>query len=348
MGDERNRVRPLRVRPGARFACFGDGLCCADVHALGSLTRREVRMLRLIADEAVVHRPDLGAHVLQVGSSGRCVFREPEGCALHARLGVAAKPGSCSRYPFGLTATPSGGRITTSHRCPCRTLGDRPPVTTEGAAPSLVDAAGRLWAERRLHGSVAIEGRRRVPFARWEAYEAELLTRLAAGVAPEAVLDRAPLSELAEGSWPQVGYDLAAEVIEPADPPLSRFDVATAWFASALIELSGDEAPIVIDRGRPWADAFDRAEARSRPGDPLAIYADWIADAIWDLGWVAHGSFARARADLATRLAIARRVDGWLRTFGVRPDRAAAEAVMVVESVGLAPAWSSVIRRMAA
>ena len=34
-----SKPRPLIVRPGARFACAGDGLCCTDLHALGPLTR---------------------------------------------------------------------------------------------------------------------------------------------------------------------------------------------------------------------------------------------------------------------------------------------------------------------
>src|SRR5260370_891972 len=56
------KVRPLLLREGARYACFGDGLCCTDMHALGPLTRSEVVQLRSHAVERNEHlRAVLGA-----------------------------------------------------------------------------------------------------------------------------------------------------------------------------------------------------------------------------------------------------------------------------------------------
>ena len=39
---KKTKVRPLIPRPGARYTCFGDGLCCTDIHGIGPLTKKEV------------------------------------------------------------------------------------------------------------------------------------------------------------------------------------------------------------------------------------------------------------------------------------------------------------------
>src|SRR5258708_5447875 len=126
------KVRPLLLREGARYACFGDGLCCTDMHALGPLTRSEVVQLR---SHAVERNEHLRAPVLRT-AAGRCVFLEDDGCAIHRAKGEGAKPSSCRGFPYRLIATPQGGRVVTEHRCPCRTLGDRPPIDRADAERS--------------------------------------------------------------------------------------------------------------------------------------------------------------------------------------------------------------------
>ena len=46
------RREPLLVRPGARFDCVGDGLCCSDIHAVGALTDDDCEMLSMISEDA--------------------------------------------------------------------------------------------------------------------------------------------------------------------------------------------------------------------------------------------------------------------------------------------------------
>src|SRR5262249_40171210 len=94
-------VRPLLTRPGPRFACFGDGVCCTDLHLLGPLTRREVLRLRVLSPDVAVHNAQLDAVVLRVTPRGECVFFD-QGCALHRALGPMGKPGGCRRFPFRL------------------------------------------------------------------------------------------------------------------------------------------------------------------------------------------------------------------------------------------------------
>ena len=128
------KTRPLLVRPGARYACFGDGLCCTDIHGLGPLTRREVTAIRRIDSGAAPYSELFEDHMLRTAADGGCVFLMADRrCALHAEHGPEAKPDGCRRFPLGLVATPSGGRITTEHRCPCPTLGDRPPLDASAA-----------------------------------------------------------------------------------------------------------------------------------------------------------------------------------------------------------------------
>jgi Fe-S-cluster containining protein len=343
-----SRVRPLRVRPGARFACAGDGLCCSDVHALGPVRRHERTALQLIAPEVVQFHPRVATHVLTTGSDGRCLFLSEAGCALHASLGPLGKPQACRRFPFGLIATPDGGRITTEHRCPCRTMGDRPLLDVEAAEAALLGDAGRLRAERRAPGRIRLDSRRAWPFERWKEREGQILEDLGRGTPPAAVLDVIAFPELAYGSWEQMASDMLDTALGGAEERTrtSRYEAALAWFGAAILELRGtraDGAP----HDRPWADAFDRAEARtSEPPARGACLADWVADEMWALRWASSGSFEGLRADLGTRLAVAEHLTEHLLRLGARADRAEAEAVTIVDLVGTSDWWGEVMRRM--
>jgi hypothetical protein len=349
---QENRVRPLIPRPGATFACVGDGLCCTDVHALGPVRRREVAALRLISPDVVRYEQVVATHVLTMAGDGKCLFLSDAGCALHAAMGAHGKPASCRRFPYGLTATPAGGRVTTEHRCPCRTLGDRPPVSTEAAEEALRDSGGRLRADRRAPGRIRLDGRRSLAFQAWTEREADLLARLAQGDDPMAVLEAMPFPKLVDASWPQVASEMLDTGLEGEDTRgrATRFETAMGWFGEAVMDLQGTPLP---DAQRPsrqvpdWADAFDRAEARSpRPAAEGAALADWVADEIWALRWSNGSHFRALRADLGTRLSVARHLTALIRAGGTRADRAEAEAVTIVDLVGTSDWWGEVLRRM--
>ena len=72
---KRTQVRPLTVRPGARYTCFGDGLCCTNIHGLGPLTKKELVQVRRrdpagagwdeeFEDRMLFTEPDGGCHFL--------------------------------------------------------------------------------------------------------------------------------------------------------------------------------------------------------------------------------------------------------------------------------------------
>jgi hypothetical protein len=335
------RVRPIELRPGARYRCFGDGLCCTDIHALGPLNRSEVVRIRRIEPGSVGQQGGFREPMLRTKPDGSCVFQlSDQRCQVHARFGPAAKPAGCRRFPLGLVATPRGGRVTTDHRCPCRTLGERPLLTEEAVVPSLRDGAGRLEADRRVE-RVSLTRHRHVPFDTYAQLEAHMLARLAAGEVPEKVLDAKPFPALRGTSWVRE----ARVFLDGHDG--TQFGVALSWFADAVLELRC-RRPAKARRARPWAAAFERAVARSpvsRTSDE--VLADWVADDLWALRFPDEAwSFDRFRVELATRLAIARWITARLRSRGLREDQAAAEAVTIVDMIGASEYWNDVVQWM--
>ncbi len=335
-------TEPLIARTGAHYTCFGDGLCCTDLHGLGPLTKKEVRALSLVSPAVVEPPSDDGFDepMLRTRGDGGCLFLGPDRCYLHAALGPEAKPAGCRRFPLGLAATPTGGRVTTRHRCPCRTLGRRPLLVAEDAAPSLRDKKGKLTADRDIGNSIRLTQKKKVAFAEWTKLEEELLTRLAAGESPMAVLDQKPFPKLHRSSWKLEAKEM---MDEGADD--TRFGSALAWFAQSIRGLNGMKRQRIDDLA--WGPSFDRAEARSPENEsPASIVADWIADEIWALEWAEDGHFALARTDLVTRYVICEDIRHRLEARGRRPDRAAAEAVAVVDLVGDSEFWSDITAKM--
>ncbi len=274
----RAKVRPLLVRPGARYTCFGDGLCCTDIHGLGPLTKRELTQIRRIDPEGGEYNDGFEDYMLRTAADGGCVFQLPDQrCSVHAKRGPEAKPEGCSRFPLGLVATPEGGRITTEHRCPCRTLGDRPELTPEDALPSLVDSAGRPSADDRVK-KVKLSAKQKVAFSTYREIESKMLEELAKGRKPSKVLGERPFPKLHKSDWVLE----ALELVDSRDG--TAFGAALGWFGDTILKLVDGRRP--RPPARPWAPAFDRAEAR--PGEPRSsreVFADWIADELWSLGW---------------------------------------------------------------
>lgn len=332
------RREPLLVRPGARFDCVGDGLCCSDIHAVGALTKDDCEMLAVISEDAFERHEGEDAAVMMMRSdTGRCVFWSEGGCALHAQLGPELKPSPCIQFPYALTATPQGGRISTQHRCTCRTVGPLPPVSVEAARPCLLDADGELKPEHAVLDEVLWSETETVSFAEYVEREAHLLDALISGENLARALDAAPFPTLEGTTWLAVADGL----LEFRGP--SRAAVASRWLADAIGFLV--ERRERTETERPWADSFERAGARIvDPVSPNRVFGDWIADELWSMRWTHWGSLAKARAEWATRLAIARRIAGWLDISTPKNDNlAAAEAVMIVEVISTTDPWEKVL-----
>ncbi len=330
---------PLVARPGARFDCAGDGLCCTDIHGLGPLTTKEARAVRRLDVAGAAYDDDFEDLMLCTAADGGCHFLlEDQRCAIHANLGPEAKPSGCRQFPFIVTATPKGGRLSTHHRCPCRTMGRRPPLTAEAAMPSVMGARGKPVTNFAV-SEVRLRKGKTVSFEEWERIEAPILARLRRGEISAAFFGVAPFPKLKRGAtWRSV----ADSLVESKDG--TRFGAAAAWFGDTILHLVEGTRP--RPPSRPWADAFDRAEKRGRASDPRSVYADWIADELWSLRWAEELSFARFQVDVTTRFVIAEDIGRRLAASGLRPDRAAAEAVSIVEAVAESDHWSEVVELM--
>lgn len=331
------RREPLRVRPGARFDCAGDGLCCTDIHAIGPLGDEDRRMLGAISEDAIEKHDGGDAAVLMMRSdTGRCVFWSDDGCAIHAKLGPALKPSPCIQFPFALTATPTGGRISTQHRCPCRTLGPRPLISADAARPCLLDANGELKPEHAVGETVRWSPTESLSFEAYEARETALIESLREGQRLFGVLGAEAFPRLVGTTW----LDVADEML--AFHGSARAAVAARWFGDAIGFLIDRRA--ATERKRPWADAFEHAAERiADPVPPNQVFGDWLADEVWSMRWTAYGSLTRARTELATRLAIARHIAGSLDIGTPIADNvSAAEGVMIVDVIGTTDVWEKV------
>lgn len=332
----------LLVRPGARFTCHADGPCCSSIHALGPILPAEV--LRLGPEGRRWTAPDdsVGGLAFRFDARDSCHFRQDDGlCGVHARLGVAAKPATCRRFPYALVDAPDGLRVTTPHRCPCRSLGVRAPLTPALVREEIAIDGVPLPVVARVGPSVRIDGAREQPFEHWRTLEAQLLTRLAEGEEPARVLAVTPFPELTRGDWEDFADTLADGALD------SSFAVARAWVGDAIAHLlAGAPAP---RRDRPWGPAFERVARRVPAAEPVRpMLADWLADELWSLDWVRSGSFARGRLDLATRLELVKLLARTLARRGARADLATAEALLMVDVVGHSEHWDEATRALPA
>jgi hypothetical protein len=332
-----SRVRPLRVRHGARFRCAGDGMCCSDLHLLGPLSRLERQLFGVFA-QGVVTRAD-GSAVLAVREDHSCAFLDGDGCGLHKRLGRTGKPRACWRFPYGLVATPSGGRVTTAHYCSCRTLG-APPLDLGEAERSLGDISGRLMADGRFEGDVLLRADESESFAAYEKREGVWIERLvSSGDDP-----RAFARELGT-SW------LAIDVLSELGDVLARTEWRThggamlGWFGYGLLALAGEIASGLPER--PWRASFERARARSEECSPHAVFADWLADVLWDLEWTSYMPLDRTLGELLVLLDVGYALAARLEAVGARPDCAAAEAVAVIDMTRRSDPWRLSVAKLA-
>jgi hypothetical protein len=216
-------------------------------------------------------------------------------------------------------------------------MGERPGLEPESAEPSVTDG-GRLVADRRIR-RVPLTSKKKLAFDEWEELEAGYLARLGGREPLAEILDADPFPALRGSSWEKQGE----EFVDARDG--SQFGVVMAWVGDTIGAMRNGHAP--RPPGRPWSAAFDRAERRSRkPTTTREVFGDWLADEIWSLKWAEDYHFSLARAELATRLAIAEDICARLRAEGSRADRAAAESIMMLEVVGESDYWTEVKDRM--
>jgi len=209
------------------------------------------------------------------------------------------------------------------------------PVSVD-AARSCLGGDGGLKPEHAVEEPIAWSRSESIPFVEYERRESAVIESLVDGQGLGRTLAAEPFPKLDGRAWTEVSDELR-DFYGP-----SRVAAAARWFGDALGYLIDRREP--TERDRPWAFSFDRAQRRIvTPEQPNRVFGDWLADEVWGLRWTPFGSFAKARAELATRLAVARRIAGWLDISNPTSDNvSAAEAVMIVDVIGSTDSWESV------
>jgi len=322
---------------------------------IGPISRSEAGVIRNAAritlpplkGPAVVHDPGIEGLVVAAGRS--CVFLDRSGrCRIHAKIGAAAKPAACRRFPLGATQTPDGVRVTVSHRCACISMGACAPLHQARAREVLVSPrSGRLQRDYSVGSRIRWRARTSVRFDRYVQWERCMIASLDREQGPsiESVLGagrRDQLPRLRTGSWRAVAESMRDWTEQ--EPATDGFACSLRWAEGAIrhgIAWSGPYPP------RPWAWTFDRATQRVVvQRSARVIFGSWLADELWAMVWATRGSVYRAVADLACRYTLATRVAAGLQRVGLRADAAAAEAIMVLDSVGDWDGWEPVRGRL--
>jgi hypothetical protein len=76
------------------------------------------------------------------------------------------------------------------------------------------------------------------------------------------------------------------------------------------------------------------------------VYGSWLADELWSMTWTTRGSLYKAMADMTARYVIAGRIAAALERIGSRADLAAAEGVMIADTLGAWDSWDWVRTRL--
>lgn len=340
--------RPLLLRPGARYECHGDGTCCTNIHLLGPLTRREAKVVRKHAHIAlplfrgrVVEKPD--DELMLRTRDARCVFLDHQArCRFHANVGEERKPEVCRRFPVGASTTPRGIRVSLSHRCPCVSVGESRPLDEARARSILADPdADRIATDLKVGKRMSWRARRRITFDAYVEWESVLIERLD-GKGPHPRIERVlrmdgcdTLPALRGETWRGMAKRMRRWCAD--EPEEDGFFCTVRWVASVLSPRARDakrDAP-----KRPWTWTLERTASRLVSRTPTrTIYGSWLADVVWSLSWTDHSVY-EAMADLTARYVVAKRLADEMRRRGATADLAAAEAIMIVDTVSASEVW---------
>lgn len=307
-----------RFPNGARWDCSGCGSCCrmydlgpVEPEIIAGLEAARIETLWAPAAERPWHEartgPDGQVAYFLGRVDGHCVFLEDSGrCAIHARLGAAAKPGFCREYPFHVVEDGLGAVAVVRPSCNgyAHSYATGAPLEAQVAE---VMALPRPASRRRFFPeTVSVFPSATIPLAEWLPLEQELLSLLATPDDPEASvallrrhlaarLDRAlpapdpERARLAAGAVVEaLRRVMAKTVAQPPDPDPLR-------------------AAFVVEMHDALTAALPRLKTPGRFADDSLGYADVLLRShVLARGWHAYGGFAEGTGAFLVGIAVAR------------------------------------------
>jgi Fe-S-cluster containining protein len=283
------RPLPLVVPEGLRFTCHACGACCRGF----TVALEEGEAARIARHDwtregerfrAPFARPGRGPwgeprDELLRGPDGACVFLDPADglCLVEKRLGRAAKPRTCRKFPVEFVAAPDGLRAVVSLECESRWRSAASGAPLESQRPEL-EALSRGGEPYRVAWRVRVsrDGGLLSP-GEYLSLEADLCAAIAAS---------GPLAGVLRG----LGAAVAARRRAAArgETPGASFDGALAGLLPPLLPVARAHAPEVADGAAllgaspgAWRGLLAAAEA-----DPAAaafgrlVLRSWVEAAV--------------------------------------------------------------------
>lgn len=263
----------MLVPAGARWDCRGCAKCCHH-HVLGPVEPEIVRGIESFGVEklwpdgdgrpwVVQQDRDTGEGAYLEKVDGHCVFLQPDGgCAVHAAMGAAAKPGFCREYPFTVMREPRGVSVTVREGC-------------GGAAESSLD--GRLLED---HAQEVLDLPRAYPIPTFSPKHVVLVPGLGVELDDWIVLEDALVNDVLEHDRQPAAHMAAMRALvlrsvrRPVTPPVPE---KVTQATEALLHVFGLVLDDVLqnDGGSPAEQAFSRRllgnVARARAMLPLGV-----------------------------------------------------------------------------
>ena len=237
------------------YACRHSGACCSAGWPIPVEKQRvtPIQQVSRTTDWLVptTSAPRESAGTLALRADGRCVFHGADGCGVYA-----ARPSSCSHFPYVCLIDQRGVRVTLSHYCPTAAAllfePDRTIAIVEGPAPPTgLDIPEGLDARDSLPPLASPH--RLMSFDEFAAWEEDAIASISAHLTPHVAWPATPQR------LEQIGATLVAPAWPAFEPVITRYLAAKA-FGSWEAYLDEDGTAAVL-RGVETARAVLQVEA---------------------------------------------------------------------------------------
>ena len=330
---------PLRTPADARWDCGGCTACCRHF-ALGPVSGDIIDGLEAngireswapAASGFAVQRPGPDgtlAWFLTRRDDGACVFLQDDGlCAVHARLGAAAKPAFCREYPFTVVEEPTHTAVVVRADCGGWAESFARGTPIEGQARAIVDLPRLHPTTRFTMDPVVILPGIGIDPGQWPAVEGVLTPLLGDDTPPGVTARRCAEALYALVNRPPPTCDpvraagAAAHAVDrlrhalrgavsapPADDAETRGQVAFLAEVLALLDEAAPHSSLrpLADDARAYVALVLRSQLLGRSFQALGGIPQWLGVVLLGIriaAAAAPGDGPVGAVDLGTRLA---------------------------------------------